>query len=78
MEAEIAKKNAEKNYIDKEFLENYKNKSPEIVIKKIKKLEKKMYDYASNLEFEDAARVRDEIKNIKTFVFGVEDIDKVI
>ena len=34
-----------------------------------KKLEKKMYDHATNLEFEDASRIRDEMKKIKDFVF---------
>ncbi len=29
-----------------------------------------MYDFARNLEFEDAARVRDEIQRLKSFAFG--------
>ena len=44
-------------------------------MKKIKKLEKKMYDHATNLEFEEASKIRDEISRIKDFVFSsTEDI----
>ena len=32
---------------------------------KLKKLEEQMYQHAQNLEFEDAARIRDEIKKVK-------------
>jgi len=39
-------------------------------MKKIKKLEEKMYEHASNLEFEEASRLRDEITKIKDFVFS--------
>ena len=42
-------------------------------MKKIKKLENKMYEYATNLEFEDASRIRDEISKIKDFVFSSSD-----
>ena len=37
---------------------------------KLKKLEKKMFDHATNLEFEEASNVRDEISRIKEFVFS--------
>ncbi len=69
MEAEKLEKN-EKKYIDKSFLEEYSKISPSIAMKKIKKLEKKMYDHATNLEFEEASKVRDEISRIKDFVFS--------
>jgi len=69
MEAEKIEKN-EKKYIDKIFLEEYSKISPSIAMKKIKKLEKKMYDHATNLEFEEASKVRDEISRIKDFVFS--------
>lgn len=39
--------------------------SPEALAKKIKALEKQMYQHARNLEFEEAARVRDEIMHYK-------------
>ena len=29
-----------------------------------------MYDHATNLEFEEASRIRDEITKIKDFVFS--------
>ncbi len=68
MEAETLEKN-DKKYIDNKFLEEYEDISTSAAMKKIKKLEKKMYDHATNLEFEDASRIRDEMKKIKDFVF---------
>lgn len=69
MEADTHEKN-EKKYINDDFLKEYTSVSPSIVIKKIKKLEEKMYEHASNLEFEEASRLRDEITKIKDFVFS--------
>jgi excinuclease ABC subunit B len=43
--------------------------TPQLAVKKIHHLEQKMYDYARNLEFEDAARVRDEIQKLKSVAF---------
>ncbi len=43
---------------------------PEQAIKKIKKLEAAMYKHARNLEFEEAARVRDEIERLRQMSFG--------
>ncbi len=37
----------------------------------LKKLEKQMYDHARNLEFEQAARIRDKIQALKVGAFGV-------
>ena len=68
MEAAPLEKN-DKKYIDNKFLEEYEDISTSAAMKKIKKLEKKMYDHATNLEFEDASRIRDEMKKIKDFVF---------
>ena len=72
MEAEKNEKN-EKKYIDNTFLEEYSGINPSLAMKKIKKLENKMYEYATNLEFEDASRIRDEISKIKDFVFSSSD-----
>ena len=72
MEAEKNEKN-EKRYIDNKFLEEYSGINPSLAIKKIKKLENKMYEHATNLEFEDASRIRDEISKIKDFVFSSSD-----
>ena len=69
MEANSIEKNAKK-YIDNKFLEEYSELSPSAAMKKITKLEKTMYDLATNLEFEEASRIRDEIKKIKDFVFS--------
>ncbi len=38
---------------------------PQTLAKKIKQLEKDMYRHAQNLEFEDAARLRDQIRHIR-------------
>tara|TARA_B100000035_G_scaffold44693_1_gene33670 strand:- start:9322 stop:11343 length:2022 start_codon:yes stop_codon:yes gene_type:complete len=69
MEADTHEKN-EKKYINDDFLKEYTSVSPSIVMKKIKKLEEKMYEHATNLEFEEASRLRDEITKIKDFVFS--------
>ncbi len=50
---------------------NYKAMSPDQAVKKIKKLEEKMMQHAKNLEFEEAAGVRDEIGLIRAKIFGV-------
>jgi excinuclease ABC subunit B len=38
--------------------------TPQQMSRKIKKLEDEMYNYAKNLEFEEAARVRDQIETL--------------
>jgi len=76
MEAEISNKR-EKKYINDEFLKEYTGISPSIAMRKIKKLEKKMYEHATNLEFEEASKIRDEIKKIKDFIFSSSDQEKV-
>ena len=43
---------------------------PGQAMKKIKKLEAQMYKHARNLEFEEAARIRDEIENLRQLAFG--------
>ena len=44
--------------------------TPEQGMKKIKQLEQKMYEHARNLEFEEAAKVRDELFQLKDVVLG--------
>src|SRR3990172_7131827 len=46
---------------------------PEKLMKKIKQLEKQMYKHARDLEFEDAARIRDEIIRIRHSGLGLVD-----
>ncbi|MEY3288425.1 MAG: hypothetical protein RLZZ419_667 [Pseudomonadota bacterium] len=45
-----------------EYAADYKTMTPRQLGKKLKQLEDAMYGYAKNLEFEQAARIRDEIK----------------
>jgi excinuclease ABC subunit B len=48
--------------------------APEQAAKKIKKLEAEMLKLARNLEFEQAARLRDEIHKLRQQAFGVPDL----
>ncbi len=48
-----------------ESVAEYQALSPKQAAKKLKQLEDQMYQHAKNLEFEDAARIRDEIKLLK-------------
>ena len=41
-------------------------------MKAIKRLEAEMYRHARNLEFEEAARIRDEIERLREATFGVD------
>lgn len=43
--------------------------SPAALARKLKALEQQMYEHAKNLEFEDAARVRDQVTEIKQQAF---------
>ena len=45
------------------------NLTPEALARKRKQMEDAMYEHAKNLEFEDAARVRDELAEIKQQAF---------
>ena len=44
---------------------------PEQGMKAIKRLEAEMYRHARNLEFEEAARIRDQIERLRQATFGV-------
>ena len=48
----------------------YSRTSPEHGMKKVKQLEQKMYEHAKNLEFEEAAKMRDEIVRLKDIIVG--------
>jgi excinuclease ABC subunit B len=43
----------------------YERLSPEQALARAAQLEKRMYEHARNLEFEQAARLRDEINELK-------------
>jgi len=47
--------------------------APEQALKRIKKLEADMMKLARNLEFEQAARLRDQIQRLRHAAFGVPD-----
>ncbi|MFA7095440.1 MAG: helicase-related protein, partial [Gammaproteobacteria bacterium] len=46
---------------------------PEKLIQRIKKLEQQMYKHARDLEFEEAARIRDEIRKIQQYGLGLPE-----
>jgi excinuclease ABC subunit B len=54
---------------DKINLETF---SPELILKKIKILEKKMYQHARDLEFEEAAGLRDQIESFQNDYLGFD------
>jgi excinuclease ABC subunit B len=49
----------------------YNTLTPEQALKQLKKLEDKMFQHARNLEFEQAAAVRDQIGHIRARVLGL-------
>ncbi len=51
--------------------------SPAEVMKRIKQLEQKMYQHAQDLEFEEAARLRDEIDRVRENMLGVREATAV-
>lgn len=50
--------------------ENYEAMSPEQLLKRAEKLEKQMLKHARDLEFEAAARLRDDIRHIRALALG--------
>ena len=57
---------------------DYEAMSEKQVSKEIKRLEKQMIDHAKNLEFEQAAKVRDQLRILKEQLFGAPGADNVI
>ena len=57
---------------DREAID-YASMSPLEGTREIKKLEKAMYEHARNLEFEQAAEVRDKLEKVRAVVFGGDD-----
>ena len=51
---------------------NLETVSPELMLKKIKILEKKMYQHARDLEFEEAAGLRDQIESLQNDYLGFD------
>ena len=54
---------------------SYKIMDEKSLTKQIKRLEKDMVDAARNLEFEKAAELRDQLRDLKLVLFGVEEHD---
>ena len=51
----------------------YMELPPDLLMKKIRQLEEQMYQHARDLEFEQAAEIRDEIARIKEFSLEIHD-----
>ncbi len=56
-----------------EEAKGYAELAPAEAIKRKKELEQKMQDHARNLEFEEAARLRDEVRKLKQYALGDPD-----
>ncbi|WP_151637249.1 excinuclease ABC subunit UvrB [Noviherbaspirillum aerium] len=56
----------------------YESMSEKQVSKEIKRLEKLMVDHAKNLEFEKAAKIRDQLHLLKEQLFGAPGMDNVV
>ena len=69
---DILENTAEQDHVTVE-LENAKELVGKDLNKHIKHLEKTMNNFASKLEFEDAARIRDEINRLKAKEVGLPD-----
>jgi len=73
--SEKSGKEAEKLQMQKALVEDMSEKD---IAREIKRLEKQMVDHAKNLEFEKAARVRDQLHILKSQAFGAPGIDQLI
>ncbi len=73
--SEKSGKEAEKLQMQKALVEDMSEKD---ISREIKRLEKQMLDHAKNLEFEKAARVRDQLHILKSQAFGAPGTDNVM
>ena len=73
--SEKAGKEAEAQEIQRALVQDLSEKD---VAKEIKRLEKLMLEHARNLEFEQAARVRDQLSVLRAQAFGGPGHDNVI
>ena len=60
-------------FVDKSFSFETKTPPASYYIKKAAKLEKRMLKHARDLEFEEAAKLRDEIQEIRARAFGIDE-----
>jgi len=72
-----ARSKATKRYlkIPKSIQKTFDPEHPEKLGKAIEQMEIRMFEAAKNLEFEEAAKIRDEIKLVKDFNFGISYVD---
>jgi excinuclease ABC subunit B len=73
--SEKASKEQEKQELQRAMVEDMSEKD---ISKRIKQLEKQMLEHARNLEFEKAARVRDQLALLKEQAFGAVVHDNVV
>jgi len=73
--SEKSGKEAEKLELEKALVEDMSEKD---IAREIKRLEKQMIEHAKNLEFEKAARVRDQLHVLKEQAFGAPGVDNVM
>ena len=73
--SEKASKAAEQREMDRAKVEDMSERD---VGKRIKSLEKQMLDHAKNLEFEKAARVRDQLALLREQAFGATGTDNIV
>ena len=76
--SEKAGKEAERLERDAMARAQVEDMSEKDISREIKRLEKLMMEHARNLEFEKAARVRDQLSHLKAQVFGAPGNDNVI
>jgi excinuclease ABC subunit B len=73
--SEKAGKEAQEREIEKARIEDMSERD---IAKEIKRLEKLMMEHARNLDFENAARVRDQLANLRAQAFGGAGHDNVV
>ena len=76
--SEKAGEEAKKLAQAQQHLAEIQDMSEKDLAKEIKRLEKQMLEHARNLEFEQAARVRDQLARLKDKVLGAHGSDNVI
>ncbi len=55
----------------------YHAQSPELLMQKVRKLEEQMYRHARDLEFEEAAKLRDQVRHIRKYGLGLPDEEQL-
>jgi excinuclease ABC subunit B len=70
-----ASKAAEQRDLERAHVEDMSERD---IGKRIKQLEKQMFEHAKNLEFEKAARVRDQLSMLREQAFGATGTDNVV